>query len=512
MNKLTFDFHSKFFQLFGLCGLSLILGIAFNTSFFQKVFGVNLPIFILLGIVFGIILAVSYRVTIPKLAYLFFGIAFFFALLVCIRANALLTFCNISAMFFFLLLGIIQVTDKTPKSFAAFDYWKTTILPVFFVPPFLKTLQEVLTLKANNKPRDVAMQIIRGSMATLVVVAVLLLLFASADLVIQDFFQNILSNSFDVKHIPELVSRAFFILFIGGVALGMYAYCFRHPRIHLPEGDRSPVRFVKAIELGLVLLATNIVFLTFLIIQATNLFGGHATLDRLGITYAEYAQRGFFELIAAALFVALILWIADKYSVKNTANEKTAYLFFSSLLLVQTIILMASAFYRLALYEGAYGFTTLRLFSHAFIIWMAIALVFFLVKIWLNQKEELFALATFSTGVILLIGLNLLNPDAYMAKEHIERFSGTAQFDADFLSERSADAIPVIYKAMLSEESTSATYEDILRWWVTDRSSPLIVDGQKYNRNFVGWQAYHFSRAKAFQLLFDISPQGDVSY
>ncbi|MFA6522448.1 MAG: DUF4173 domain-containing protein [Patescibacteria group bacterium] len=506
MEKITIDLHSKFFQLFSLCGLSLALGFLFDYLIYDHAFGINVPIFIFIAITFGILLALSYRVAIPKLAYLFFAIGLGFAFLLFFRANALLSFCNFCAMGFFLLLGVIQLTEKFIHKFLAFDYWKTLALPLFFVPPFLKTLQDLITIRHSDTKRDTAIQIIRGTIVALVIVAVLLALFASADLVVQDFFTRLFSNELDAEQIAEFLVRTFFVTFIAGAFLGLYAYAFRHPRVHAPTSDATPVKFIKSIELGIILIATNLIFITFLTIQATNLFGGHNALDRLGITYAEYAQRGFFELIVAALLVALVLWIADKYSAKNTVNEKTSFLFLSSLLLVQTIVLMASAFYRLALYEGAYGYTTLRLFSHAFIIWIALALVYFLVKIWFAKKEEHFALATFGTGVVLLLALNALNPDAFMATQHLQRAAGTETFDAPFLSQLSADAVPVLYEAMRA--NTDARLPEVLADWKGERFDYSGEKGPATLRSqYVGWQAYHFARTHALDVLADVNVQ-----
>ena len=54
------------------------------------------------------------------------------------------------------------------------------------------------------------------------------------------------------------------------------------------------------VEVVTVLVALNAVFLAFVILQAAYLFGGQDTLAATGLTYAEYARQGFFQLLAAA--------------------------------------------------------------------------------------------------------------------------------------------------------------------------------------------------------------------
>ena len=54
-------------------------------------------------------------------------------------------------------------------------------------------------------------------------------------------------------------------------------------------------------------------FLAFVAVQATVLFGGHAhVLETEGLTYAEYARQGFWQLLWVSALTLLVLGRGDQ--------------------------------------------------------------------------------------------------------------------------------------------------------------------------------------------------------
>ena len=58
-----------------------------------------------------------------------------------------------------------------------------------------------------------------------------------------------------------------------------------------------------------VLITVNLIYVVFTVIQFTYLFGSISSFLPEGVTYAEYARRGFFELVAVTLINVSILII-----------------------------------------------------------------------------------------------------------------------------------------------------------------------------------------------------------
>ena len=126
------------------------------------------------------------------------------------------------------------------------------------------------------------------------------------------------------------------------------------------------------------LILVDLLFLVFVGIQFAYLFGGQANITLEGYTYAEYTRRGFFELLTVSvLTLGLILtlhWLVRS----ETGRQKVIFKGLSSLMIALVLVILASAFQRLLLYEIAYGYTQLRLYSHIFMVWLALLFVWFL--------------------------------------------------------------------------------------------------------------------------------------
>ncbi|OXN01363.1 DUF4153 domain-containing protein [Bifidobacterium vansinderenii] len=151
----------------------------------------------------------------------------------------------------------------------------------------------------------------------------------------------------------------------------------------------------------IVLGAVLIVYAVFCSVQFTFLFAGAGLPD--GLTYAEYARSGFFQLLFVATVnlagFGLVLTYARVHthgtptpaSMPTPASALTPTLHSRPQrnrtitgmligLIAATGILLASAATRLALYIGAYGLTWLRFISMAFIGLLAMVLALCIAK------------------------------------------------------------------------------------------------------------------------------------
>ena len=105
-------------------------------------------------------------------------------------------------------------------------------------------------------------------------------------------------------------------------------------------------------------------------------------------------------------------------------------------------MVVGSALYRMHLYQEAYGFTRLRLLVDVFEGWLGVLVVAVAVAgvvrwgLWLPR----FALVT---GVVALLGVAAINPDAWIAEHNLDRYADTGRVDWHFLRNLSADAVPV---------------------------------------------------------------------
>ena len=159
---------------------------------------------------------------------------------------------------------------------------------------------------------------------------------------------------------------------------------------------------------------------------------------------------------------------------------------------MQVILIMASALTRLSLYEEAYGFTTLRLYSHAFIILLAVIFCLLLYKIYKDKRENTFAFRVFISIILFLTIMNFLNPDAFIARRNIERFAITGKLDIYYLSRLSSDAIPDTIKVL------NISNEDLRKGFARELYLRANNGDSVY---FSKWQSLNISRMKADRIL-----------
>ncbi|WP_345366409.1 DUF4173 domain-containing protein [Actinoallomurus liliacearum] len=239
----------------------------------------------------------------------------------------------------------------------------------------------------------------------------------------------------------SLIAR---ILVFGGSTVAVLTGAFlatARPRFRRPPAASDVGRTPWAIPI----VALDLLFLGFVAVQADVLLA--TDRDRLlrstGLTYAEYARQGFWQLLVVTGLVLLVVAVAVRYApVKSRADRATVRTLLG-LLCALTLVVVAVALRRLFLYEEAYGWTRLRLWVHAFALWMG--LVVLLVAIaGIRLRATWLPRAVAASGAVGLLALGLLNPDGFIAAHNVDRFRDTGRVDLSYLAGLSADAVPAL--------------------------------------------------------------------
>ncbi len=250
---------------------------------------------------------------------------------------------------------------------------------------------------------------------------IFVVLFASADPIFRDAIADLLGFRVDLGDLP---GRALFTLAAAWLLAGLVSVA----ATGLPDLERASLGaaarsgpFVIPRSLGLpealvILVVVDLVVGAFVGLQVAYLFGGLDTLDAAGITYAQYARRGFFELVAAACLASTVVVVLEA-----TVERRTRpYLAALVALIALTAVVLVSAALRLGLYQAAYGWTELRLYVLAAIVTMGAGLVL-MTGLVLADLSRWLGHALAVLGVVALVGLNLVAPAAFVAARNIER-------------------------------------------------------------------------------------------
>lgn len=238
------------------------------------------------------------------------------------------------------------------------------------------------------------------------------------------------------------------------------------------------------VEVGVVLGLLNALFFSFVAVQLRYFFGGAGLVQgTTGLTYAEYARRGFFELVwVAALVLPLLLaahWLLRK---ENPAHER-AFRVLASGLLAMLFVIMVSAVGRMRLYQSEYGQTELRLYTTAFMGWLGLVFVWFALTV-LRGRRERFACGALVSALFVLASLHFVNPDDLIVRTNAGLARRGHVFDACYASALSADAAPALVEILPSLPPP-------------DRS---MLAGQLLSRWPAGgddWRTWNLSRGRA---------------
>lgn len=294
---------------------------------------------------------------------------------------------------------------------------------------------------------DRARGIVRGVVITLPIVIIFALLLSNADPIFANWREAIARIIETWSFIPRTI---FFIVLLT-IVLGAYSFAAFTPSTVRDPGvasiDATGPRWFGSTERLILLSGVTALFWLFLFIQLSYLFGNAPGVAGSGMTFAEYAQRGFGELtIVATLSIALII-VSERYGrVDGSAGRIKGI---TLALVLAVLIILGSAFRRVLLYEAAYGYTVSRLYAQVYMIVLAIALFALAYGVMtVLDTRALFrrGFAVFTAACVILV---FWNHEAWIANENIERFRTTGKLDEKYLvRDMSADAVPTIISRM----------------------------------------------------------------
>ncbi|HEX5916680.1 MAG TPA: DUF4153 domain-containing protein [Nocardioides sp.] len=280
--------------------------------------------------------------------------------------------------------------------------------------------------------------VVRTTVWSLLGLGVFGTIFASANPVFGSWVDQLVPN----LTFNDLVGRAFLACFVFAATLAA-AYLALNPADVEVLGGRRPTALANRFEWLVPVLVVDAVFLAFIAAQARALVGGRDYIEATtGLTYADYVHQGFGQLTLATALTVLVVWIAARRA--GDGREDRRWLHGSlGLLCLLTLLVVASALRGMAVYQEAYGFTTLRLFVDVFEGWLGFVVLAIMVAGVAGRGAWLPRIALVS-GAVALVGLAAINPDAWVAERNLDRWDATGKLDLRYLQDLSADAAPVI--------------------------------------------------------------------
>lgn len=356
--------------------------------------------------------------------------------LLALRTSSWLTAANVSAVAGLLALAVAYSNDPallraTPSAIA-----RRLVRAVpggWSAPRLLAPVMPRTSDRASRRMRRAAI----AGLASFPVLATVALLLASADPV----FAGLLTPDLAIG---PLVGHVLLAGVISLLALAIVGAASAAPD---PEGRREPEPGrVGALEVVTVLGLTALLLGTFVIAQLVALTdAGRRLVTDAGLTPADYARSGFFQLCwATGLLLgllAVVRRVADPAALRAPAIRALA-----TAVPLLTLGLVAVAARRMALYDQAFGLTMLRLSVLAATMWMGATLLAVAAR---NARGEGTwpTAAAVGTALVLVVGANVADPEAFVVRHNTARAAAGAELDARYLDELSSDAVPALLAA-----------------------------------------------------------------
>ena len=263
-------------------------------------------------------------------------------------------------------------------------------------------------------------------------------LFAAAD----PAYQVVVSSLVPAWNAATFAQRVFLFCGTAGVT-AVAVYLGQRP----PAVDAlapRPARPVRNLEWLVPLALLDALFLSFVVVQASMLFGDREhVLRTTGLSYAENARHGFWQLLVVTGLTLAVIAVAVRVAPRATRRDRTQLRLLLGALCALSLVVVASALHRMSLYEQAYGWTRLRLFVSA--VELALGAVFVLLLAAGARLDGGFLpRGVVAVAAVTLLGLAVLNPDAWVARQDVHRYERTGQVDVAYLSTLSPDAVPAL--------------------------------------------------------------------
>ena len=481
--------------------VAIALGWLFDFLFWKHSNGINFALFATLCLLGGFYLLLSNGLRPSNRSLLLLPFFVFFAIMSFVRAEPMTTFLSYTLTLFVMAIFSVTYLGGNWIKYSLSDYLARFLnllgsmlaRPISFTAEVRKAQAEsgVEPAKRNVWP------IIRGVIIALPIVAIFAALLASADVIFSQRLDDLI-KLFNLEKLPEYIFRLIYIVIFGYALAGTFLHSASQSKEEKLIGEEKPAipPFLGFTESSIVLGSVVILFASFVFIQFQYFFGGQTNIHIDGYTYSEYAVRGFGELVTVAFFSLLMLLGLSTITRRETETQRKIFSGLGVALVALVLVMLVSAYLRLGLYEAAYGFSRLRTYTHVFLIWIGLLLVATIV-LEILRRERSFALAAVIASLGFAISLSLLNVDAFIVRQNIQReisgsndafTQGRVDLDAQYFLDLSDDAVPALTNAYRSPSLPASVKEKVGAALACFRHQRQSVPDK------LPWQSFHISR------------------
>ena len=461
---------------------TIILCILHSILLVNQSLGINVVLFTVPLLIFLILMMEQEKVIKNKLGLLFVIPIVLLSTTYFIYDNTFKYLNIIVIPILYFLMYIFTIKPMYTLGDTIVEFLNLLVKPLNSIGMFTKENIKTLPKKAKTKSNKVEKKeknydLLISLLVVVPVVIIVLLLLASADSIFGGLFKNIFNIDLSFLRLDEVVTRVIlFVILFFYLGSTIFFLTKIYPKEKRVKGESKEY---KPLTLNMLLISLNIIYVVFDIIQINSLL-----LHRVakGFNYASYARSGFFQLMFITFINISIVLLSKK------CKEETKTKIMSIVMILLTYIINISAFYRMFLYEQAYGYTVLRLGVYAILITEAILFIPTIVYI-INKKVNILNWYIIITIAVYSI-INCFSVDRVIAENNIERYARTGKIDLYYLQNTNYDnlnQLRELYKNIQNDKKIDKYDKDNLRIYI----------GHMDKRNESTFFGYNISKEQA---------------
>lgn len=409
----------------------------------------------------------------------------------------LLAAMTLPVLYGLLLTSTFNPDTPKPYGILAFFVAPLKMLGAWFmdIPHLFRNLS--FSAIKSPKTRSLIARSLKGAVLALPFMFIFLLILASADMVFGKYVSDLLSSLFSWFKDWSTFINSIVKMFVGGV-VSIYTMVYflslwnkdselaKMTKYEKPAEEKQTKRNWDIITTSVFMGGLNLVFVAFVIVQLQYLFGGNENVigASAGYTYAEYARKGFFELVFVTAAVYLIALVLNAKVFAANLTQKVIFRVNYGVLVLSTLVITLSALSRISLYQSIYGFTVLRLFITYSIVVIGIMLVVLLISAFVKNSLKMMGRVTVFFAMLTYLLFIVMPLDLFVGKLNVDRYFQTGRLDARYLLTLSDEAIPAMVELVKNPKTSAATKNVVME--VLELRESYIKDQRK------DWQSLNF--------------------
>lgn len=433
-------------------------------------------------------------VRLGKAAYAYFGLCVLSSLQFFLFSNEAIKYCNFLFLFAVTVYWVGAASSNRLEnrlgSFFTSDLLNQSLLiPFANFGCYSKVLKGLMGREKRSKTLSA---VLIGIILSLPVLIIVLPLLVQADVtfrtLMQDLFNHIWEFVFRILWpVPFAILTAFFLFgLLYGNLQKRYVGQLSREKVLANRKGRQVIPIATSATLLCLLCLTYLVFFG---AQAGTLLSAYGGKLPEGLSYSDYARQGFFELCAVAAINLFVLFMIELFTARPEQKSGAFARFLRLFLCLETLLLIVSAFGKMALYIERHGLTAKRVYTSWF---MAMLFLIFSAMI-VHQFKRINlvkTLAVICTACFMVLCFS--NMDHLIVRYNMDRYKNGTLSDLDFnyLYQIGPAAVPDAKELYLRVEDREVKVK---------LAEFLGSYRHKRTETFAGWNVQSYLAEKAVQ-------------